>query len=86
MFNQMLEAIGHKNIRVIRGSWASEGLMTTNYEVYMKNLATTTMCESEAALATPTGKWATRNGFGAVQDIKAIDGEIVVEFMRRGGR
>ena len=50
MFNQMLEAIGHKNIRVIRGSWASEGLMTTNYEVYMKNLATTTMCESEAAL------------------------------------
>ncbi|HUG66186.1 MAG TPA: RHS repeat-associated core domain-containing protein, partial [Pirellulaceae bacterium] len=85
MFNQMLTAMGRNNVKSIQGAWWSQGEMSTNYLSYMKNLRT--MCPEQAALKTPTGKWAVRNGFGTASTPRSVDYgsgtvKVVVEFTR----
>ncbi|MCU0796290.1 MAG: hypothetical protein MUF31_10185 [Akkermansiaceae bacterium] len=80
MFNEMLEHFG-SNVIGVRGSWAGGGELSTNFDVYKAAIGRN-LSPEEAAALTPTGKNATRAGFGKINIFTDNENEVLLEFTR----
>ena len=84
-FNKMMNHFGEENIDVICGSWHKEeefsyieASMSTNLKVFKEKVVE--MSPEEAALCTPTGKWAVRYDYTKVEMIRNQVDEVCVKF------
>lgn len=89
-FQKVFNELSTSNtINRIVGSWHSdgefsycEGGMSTNLNVYLKNIENN-MTQEESALNTPTGKWAKKLGFNFCKVEKDNTDSVLVSFIKK---
>lgn len=86
-FDKMMNHFGEENIDVICGSWHQdeefsyfEAGMSTNLKIFKEKVEE--MSPEEAALCTPTGKWAVKYGYTKVEMLSNRVDEVCVKFYK----
>jgi hypothetical protein len=83
VFNELYNTLGGSDrIKGIRGSWYGTNLkMMTNFNAYQQGIASGKTPE-QAALDTPTGRWAREKGYTKVEFIKISSSQVEVQFLK----